>query len=220
MHSPLLLVGPLRQLHHSHCSEIIPAGIQTRKWWKACMVKGCRLPQRLRYRYYQAYLALPFRKRERFSPLKEMMERYWAAFPSDEAHDIYLLTINLYPAPQSGRVPYIREAFELYRTGLERKLLLREGELSKFTYNNVLMLAIAWRNGEEDTFWKPIKLPARSRARKISTDTITGHLLFQQTGLLPRHGIAATGYLPRCGITSMPAACCCASTTNLGSMTL
>ncbi|MCB0566145.1 MAG: hypothetical protein KDD01_17375 [Phaeodactylibacter sp.] len=118
--------------------------------------------------YYQAYLALAVPEEEkRFIRLTEMMERHWAAFPPDEAHDIYLLAINYcIRRLNQGERQYIREAFELYRKGLERKLLFRQGELSKFTYNNVLMLAIALEEWEwSEAFLETFKsyLPARER---------------------------------------------------------
>ncbi|MCB0582468.1 MAG: hypothetical protein KDD10_24530 [Phaeodactylibacter sp.] len=118
--------------------------------------------------YYQAYRALSVPEEEsRFARLKELMEQHWAAFPPDEAHDIYLLAINYcIRRLNQGERQYIREAFELYRKGLERRLLFREGELSKFTYNNVLMLAIALEEWEwSAAFLENYKthLPARER---------------------------------------------------------
>ncbi|MCB0587886.1 MAG: hypothetical protein KDD06_21515 [Phaeodactylibacter sp.] len=118
--------------------------------------------------YYQAYQALSAPEEEaRFTRLKELMEQHWPVFPPDEANDIYLLAINYcIRRLNQGDRQYIREAFELYRKGLERKLLLREGELSKFTYNNVLMLAIAleewdWSAAFLETY--QAYLPARER---------------------------------------------------------
>ena len=94
--------------------------------------------------YHQAYKALSEPEQEQaFEELLILIEDHWQKFPPDEAMDIYLLAIN-YCIRQlnRGHRIYIRKAFDLYRKGLERKVLLDHGVISKFTYKNVLMLAI------------------------------------------------------------------------------
>ncbi|MCB9275213.1 MAG: hypothetical protein H6564_14310 [Lewinellaceae bacterium] len=118
--------------------------------------------------YHQAYKALSEPDQEfYFDNLLELIEKHWQQFPPDEARDIYLLAINYcIQRLNKGQRLYIQQAFELYRKGLERGVLLEEGALSKFTYNNVLMLAIALQEWEwAEGFLEQYKahLPERER---------------------------------------------------------
>ncbi|MCB0555836.1 MAG: hypothetical protein KDD02_19975, partial [Phaeodactylibacter sp.] len=118
--------------------------------------------------YHQAYKALSEPEEEAyFSNLRALIEQHWQQFPPEEAKDIYLLAINYcIQRLNKGHRQYIQQAFELYRKGLERGVLLEEGALSKFTYNNVLMLAIAlqeWAWAENFLEKYKAHLPERER---------------------------------------------------------
>ena len=100
--------------------------------------------------YYHAYRALREKSGEaHFQSLRQLITTHWQAFPPSEIRDIYLLAIN-YCIRQlnRGEKQFIREAFELYRPGLAQGILLEEGILSKFTYNNVMMLGLALEGWE------------------------------------------------------------------------
>ena len=118
--------------------------------------------------YHQAYKALAEPEEEAyFTQLEEWIEAYWQQFPPDEIRDIYLLAINYcIQRLNQGQRHYIRKAFEFYRRGLDRAVLLEGGILSKFTYNNILMLAIALEEWEwAASFLEQYKenLPAKER---------------------------------------------------------
>ena len=101
--------------------------------------------------YHQAYKALsaPEEEEQAFLELKRLIEEHWTKFPPEETMDIYLLAINYcIQRLNRGERSYIRTAFELYKKGLEREILLDHGILSKFTYKNTLMLAIALKEWE------------------------------------------------------------------------
>lgn len=95
--------------------------------------------------YYHAYKALSNQANEtHFHRLKALITTYWSAFPSTEIRDIYLLAINYcIRRLNQGEKNFIREAFELYQSGLRQKILMEDNLLSKFTYNNVMMLGLA-----------------------------------------------------------------------------
>lgn len=79
-----------------------------------------------------------------FSALRALLERHWMLFPQHETRDIYVAAINFCIRElNAGIRSYIREALDLYRSGLERDIIFEDGHLSKYTYNNILLLALA-----------------------------------------------------------------------------
>lgn len=106
--------------------------------------------------YHQAYKLLAdtnSSKEEDLDAFERLIEQHWQQFPAPEIRDIYLLAINYcIQRLNRGQRQFISRALQLYKQGLAREVLLEHGQLSKFTYNNVLMLALAsqeydWANG-------------------------------------------------------------------------
>lgn len=94
--------------------------------------------------YYYAYQALTQPAEEKYyTALKDYFEQYKDQLPIKEQQGILLIAIN-YAIKRShtGTLFYIREAFDLYRIGLEPKLLLNSNTLSKFTYKNIVALGL------------------------------------------------------------------------------
>ncbi|MFK8006087.1 MAG: hypothetical protein AB8H03_06935 [Saprospiraceae bacterium] len=79
-----------------------------------------------------------------FQELKKLIYKHWKIIPPNENRDIYLYAINYcIKRLNSGERHFIREAFELFRSGLENETLLEEGILSSFTYKNITRLGVA-----------------------------------------------------------------------------
>lgn len=79
-----------------------------------------------------------------FQSLCDLLERHWSLFPPNEIRDLYVGAINYcIRRLNSGARDYIRAALDLYRSGLERRVIFEEGFLNKYTYNNILLLALA-----------------------------------------------------------------------------
>ncbi|MCC6460903.1 MAG: hypothetical protein IT260_10565 [Saprospiraceae bacterium] len=79
-----------------------------------------------------------------FTLLKTQIGQYGVLFPDAELRDLYILGINFcIRRLNAGQRHYIQEGFDLYRTGLERQVFLENGHLSRFTYRNILNLALA-----------------------------------------------------------------------------
>jgi len=78
-----------------------------------------------------------------FTAFRQWLFQLVGHFPADELRDLFLLGIN-YCIRQINRTAeaYLREALELYKKGLETGLLLEDGVLSRFTYNNVAGIAL------------------------------------------------------------------------------
>ncbi len=90
--------------------------------------------------YYYSYKAITEQEDETyFRHLRHEIIENGHFFPKSEIRDIYLLAINYcIRRINEGKDEYIRESFELYRTGLEQKILLDEGILSRHTFTNVV----------------------------------------------------------------------------------
>ena len=94
--------------------------------------------------YLHCYLMLKEPEEDRhFTAFREQLFAATPYFPKRELRDLYLLAINfcIRRINQTAE-QFLREALELYQKGLETKLLLEEGWLSRFTYNNVVGIAL------------------------------------------------------------------------------
>ncbi len=90
--------------------------------------------------YYHIYHTLSEREEEsHFYRLREQIRQHYDKFPRGEMRDIYLFAINYCIGRiNAGKEPFIREAFELYRAGLEQGILIEERGISAWTFRNVV----------------------------------------------------------------------------------
>ena len=94
--------------------------------------------------YYYSYLALSNPTEEtHFKTLKKLLKKYPAIISPKELKSIYLIAIN-YCVQQlnNGAETYVKEVFELYQYGLEQTILIENNLLSRFTYKNIVAVAI------------------------------------------------------------------------------
>ena len=120
------------------------------------------------FAYFYAYKALTNNTELLdFQLLKKSILDDGHLFPENEIRDLYLLAINFCIRKlNSGVRDFGIEALELYKNGLTNGVLLENKTLSRFTYNNVMKLAL--KNNEFDwteQFLNDFKkyLPARER---------------------------------------------------------
>lgn len=124
--------------------------------------------------YFNCYMANDYLEQanildseKHFFNFKKFLERNWSSITSIEIWEICMIAINYcIKRLNSGNKSFIREAFELYRFGLENKFIFREGILSTYSYKNISRLGIALNeNIWVETFLKENKkyLPARER---------------------------------------------------------
>ncbi len=92
--------------------------------------------------YYYSYMAQTEKEDEsHFLNLKHELTTSSYLFPKSELRDIYLLAINYCVGRINAGIPhYLREAFEMFRQGLELKVLFDEGVLSRYTFINVVTI--------------------------------------------------------------------------------
>lgn len=84
-----------------------------------------------------------------FFKFRETLTEHADHFPAEELRTLYLLAINfgVKKINESGQ-NWFRETLELYQEALGRELLLDNGALSRFAYNNIVSIAV--RLGEVD----------------------------------------------------------------------
>lgn len=94
--------------------------------------------------YYHAFKALSDLKNETaFQRLKALFPQKIQCFSPEEQRDIYILSINYcIRRLNSGSQAFIREAFDLYRQGLGARVFIEHGILSRWTYNNIIVLGL------------------------------------------------------------------------------
>lgn len=100
--------------------------------------------------YYHIFRALQRPEQDRhFRRFRELLHEHSPLFPVEEAHDLLLLAANYcIRKVNEGATQFFQEGLALYRTGLQTEVLLRDGRLSRFTYNNIVALAL--RTAETD----------------------------------------------------------------------
>lgn len=95
--------------------------------------------------WHAAYQALSATEdAERFVAFKQTLHLQGGLFGPSDQRDLYILAINVcIRRINAGDRAFVREAFELYRDGLAKKVFIENGYLSRFTYRNVLNIALA-----------------------------------------------------------------------------
>ena len=105
-------------------------------------------PQLLEYPaiavYYHGYMALSKPEEEtHFFALKTLLGKVNHTFPLHELRDIYLLAVNFCINRINLRQDrYLRELLDLYQVGLQAGAFLDNGQISRFTYTNIALLAL------------------------------------------------------------------------------
>lgn len=99
--------------------------------------------------YYIYQCSLHPEEESYFTQLKKSIQSSIELFPESEKRDIFLHAINYCIGKMNaGEEKYIREAFELYKKGIETNLLIENGILSQYTFLNVTRIGL--RLGEFD----------------------------------------------------------------------
>jgi hypothetical protein len=94
--------------------------------------------------YYYGYKATSAKENEsNFHALKNEIFNSGHLFPHKELLPLYLMAINYcIDRTNAGHIHYRRESFELYRQGIEKGILIDNGQISRFTFPNVVTLGL------------------------------------------------------------------------------
>ncbi|NUN99975.1 MAG: hypothetical protein HUU01_05105 [Saprospiraceae bacterium] len=100
--------------------------------------------------YYYGYLSLSEPREEgHFFALKAQLQAANQQFPQNELRDIYLIAINFCINRINLRQnDWLREVLSLYQTGLAANAFLEHGQISRFTYTNIALVALRSREFE------------------------------------------------------------------------
>ena len=94
--------------------------------------------------YFHGYLALTEPQEDaHFFALKKHLDVSALHFNPAELRDIYLLAVNFCIHRINLRQEqFLREVFDLYRSGLDQGVFFENGELLRFTYTNIALTAL------------------------------------------------------------------------------
>lgn len=108
--------------------------------------------------YYYGYMAFTNEgNTDYFQLLRQEIQNNLHLFSPSEIRDIFLMAINYCIRKMNvGEAPFVREAFELYRTGIEEGILIENNSITRFTFLNVIRIAL--RLGEFE--WVENFIPA------------------------------------------------------------
>lgn len=107
-------------------------------------------PISLYYHACRLYQQQPSDQIDHFAALTDLLPQFLEGFPPQEQSDLLKLTINqaIRKINRNPQIDTLRIALELYQLGIDRALLFEGGQLSVFTFNN--LLGIAFRLQEID----------------------------------------------------------------------
>ena len=94
--------------------------------------------------YYHAYQAMAESDNpSHFHALKQAILKSGDQFRQNELNDIYILAINYcIKRSNQGESQYLREVFDLYKSGLVQGVFIDNGYLSRWTYNNIVLAGL------------------------------------------------------------------------------
>jgi hypothetical protein len=93
--------------------------------------------------YYHCYQSLTEGNEASFRAFRRELETQGKGLPEEETRTFALLAINYcIRRLNTGEARYVREAFDLYRIGLDTRALLENGFLSRFAFKNIVSLGL------------------------------------------------------------------------------
>ncbi len=100
--------------------------------------------------YYYIYKTLTVPKETNyFQNLKTEIEEHGHRFTHSEIRDIYLMAINYcIGRMNAGDEAFVKEAFDLYREGLQKGILIDDKVVSRFTFLNVIRIGLRLKEFE------------------------------------------------------------------------
>lgn len=94
--------------------------------------------------YFYIYKTLTEKENQsHFFQLKNQIKEHGHFFPFEEIRDIYLMAINYCIRKMNAGVKiFIREAFELYKLGFEKEILVENNLITRATFHNVVSITL------------------------------------------------------------------------------
>ncbi len=93
--------------------------------------------------YHNFFMVKEPDKFSHFDKYEKVLVRNTEAFEEKELKDLYLLAINFcIKKMNEGQRQYLKKGFQLYQVGLDNKALIPYGILSRYTYRNIITVAL------------------------------------------------------------------------------
>lgn len=94
--------------------------------------------------WYHGYFAQKDPQATRhFTRMKNILAAHGRLFSDEELHNLYLMAVNFCILRiNSGDNDFLNELFDLYQTGLSQGIFLENGLISRFSYNNIVNIAL------------------------------------------------------------------------------
>lgn len=91
--------------------------------------------------YFNAYKMLLNNNKNDFIKLKQDLEQF--KFEVEEINDAYLFGLNFcIQQMNAGNPEFNKEVFEMYQTGVDKSILLKDGKLSPITFSNIVTIGL------------------------------------------------------------------------------
>lgn len=137
--------------------------------------------------YYHGYFALLDRDGDRhFQALKTILAQQGELFGREELRNIYLMAVNFCIRRQNqSKLPYRRELFDLYQTGLRDGAFFENGQLSRFTYKNMAVTGLLLQEYEWVNHFLETYQPFLPQAHRAASYHFNRALYCYETGDLP-----------------------------------
>ena len=92
--------------------------------------------------YYRLLQLLKYPEDEdQLDPFLQLLDQHYSRFTMEEMGNIFRLLINFcIRKMNAGKSDFIQRTFDFYRKGIEQGFLLDKGEISAFTYTNVMFI--------------------------------------------------------------------------------
>lgn len=93
--------------------------------------------------YYQALMMLSSKEEGHYRALRELLSQHYNVFTPEERQDLYDYAQNYcVKRINSGEAAFYRDILDLYKEMLDRKVLLRQGYLTQWSYINIVTAGI------------------------------------------------------------------------------
>ena len=94
--------------------------------------------------YYHCFMFLGDTEQEKhFLSFRALQQQHQEQFTTEEQKDLYMLALNFCIRQiNTGNVFYAEESWRLYRDGLTQQVLFDGGQLSRFTFDNIVAVGI------------------------------------------------------------------------------
>ena len=99
--------------------------------------------------YYYAYQTLIKEEDQWFFNLKTQLTKHGFLFPPTELRSLFLIALNYCIKKINKGFPnFIQESYTLYKSGMAFELFVINGELSRFTYKNIVAIGLKLKDYE------------------------------------------------------------------------